>query len=231
MRKRLHWEIGAEHGQSVSKDLSQGLKCSGTIGTVSDERARPKEHRTERGRSCERRRPASPKRPLPPSFLFTPVAPSHPIRGSVSVLSVDPNRGSSLSGKGVDTEVPIPTEVLLSRIARGVAQTSGQLMNVQVGPVLMTSRLTAAQAEEIFLLSHEIQTLHGSWPWSSSNCPIQRQISAWGPRPPAMNILFRSVLSQAGAARPHSARVKKPGCTSILYSFITLLITNNSWYG
>ena len=30
-RKRLHWEIGTEHGQSVSRDLSHGLKCSGTV--------------------------------------------------------------------------------------------------------------------------------------------------------------------------------------------------------
>ena len=40
-------------------------------------------------------------------------------------------------------------------------QSSGQLMNVQVGSVLITSGLTAAQAEEIFLLSRKVQTLHG----------------------------------------------------------------------
>ena len=34
-------------------------------------------------------------------------------------------------------------------------------MNAQVGPVLTTSGLTAAQAEEIFLLSREVQTLRG----------------------------------------------------------------------
>ena len=42
-----------------------------------------------------------------------------------------------------------------------MAQSSGQLMNAQVGPILATSGLTAAQADEIFLLSHEVQTLHG----------------------------------------------------------------------
>ena len=42
-----------------------------------------------------------------------------------------------------------------------VAQGSGQLMNAQVGPVVATFRLNAAQAEEIFLLSCEIQTLRG----------------------------------------------------------------------
>ena len=41
-RKRLHREIGAERGQSVSKDLSHGLKHSGTIAAnVSTERSPP----------------------------------------------------------------------------------------------------------------------------------------------------------------------------------------------
>ena len=48
-RKQLHQDIGAECSQSVSKDLSQGLKCSGTVGAeVSAERPRPKERRTKR---------------------------------------------------------------------------------------------------------------------------------------------------------------------------------------
>ena len=34
-------------------------------------------------------------------------------------------------------------------------------MNAQVGPVIATSGLTEMQSEEIFLLSHEVQTLHG----------------------------------------------------------------------
>ena len=74
---------------------------------------------------------------------------------------MDPSRGSSPPGKGVGTEVSIPTEVPLSSIACQVAQSSGQLMNMQVGPIVVTSGLNAAQAEEIFLLSHEVQTLHG----------------------------------------------------------------------
>ena len=115
--KRLHREISAERGQSVSRDLSHGLKRSGTVDAdVSDEHPRSKERRTERGRSHECRRPVSPERLPPPSFLFTPVAPSCPIRGSVSVPSVDLNRGSSPLGKGVDTEVPVQTEVLPSHI-------------------------------------------------------------------------------------------------------------------
>ena len=78
--KWLHRDIGAERGQSVSKDLSCGLKRSGAIEAEdSAERPHPKDRRTERGRSSERRHPDSPDRPPPPSFLFPPAAPSHPI--------------------------------------------------------------------------------------------------------------------------------------------------------
>ena len=38
---------------------------------------------------------------------------------------------------------------------------TGQLIGAQVGLSILTSGLTAVQADEIFLLSHEIQTLHG----------------------------------------------------------------------
>ena len=127
-RKQLHWEIGAERSQSVSRDLSHGLKHSGTVeADVSAERPHPKERRSERRRSRECRRPDSPERPPPPSYLFTPVGPSRPIRGSVSIPSVDPSRGSSPPGKGVGIEVSVPTEVPLSSIVRQVAQSSGQL--------------------------------------------------------------------------------------------------------
>ena len=161
-RKRLHREIGAERGQSVSKDLSHGLKRSGTVeADVSAEHPHPKECRTERGRSRKRRHPDSPERPPPPSYLFTPVAPSHPIRGSVSVPSMDPSRGSSPPGKGVGTEVSVPIDAPPPRIARQVAQSIGQLIDAQVGPAVTTSGLTTAQAEEIFLLSREVQTLCG----------------------------------------------------------------------
>ena len=40
-------------------------------------------------------------------------------------------------------------------------QSSGELSNAQVGPVVLTSRLNAAQAEEISLLSREVQNLCG----------------------------------------------------------------------
>ena len=151
-RKRLHRDIGAECGQSVSKDLSHGLKRSGTIeAEVSAERPHPKECRTERGRSHECRRPDSPNCPPPPLFLFPPAVPSRPVRGSVSVPSVDPSRGSAPASQGLGTEVSVLTDAPPS--------STRQLIGAQVGSSVVTSGLTAAQAEEIFLLSREIQTL------------------------------------------------------------------------
>ena len=89
------------------------------------------------------------------------MAPSHPITGSVSIPSVDLNRGSSPLDKGADTGVPMPVGLVTPCSVRWAVQSSGQLMNMQVGSVLVTSGLTAAQAEEIFLLSREVQTLRG----------------------------------------------------------------------
>ena len=50
-------------------------------------------------------------------------------------------------------EVSVPT--------RAPSSGAGQLIGAQVGLSVLTSGLTATQAEEIFLLSHEIQTLRG----------------------------------------------------------------------
>ena len=153
-RKRLRRDIGAECGQSVSKDLSRGLKHSGAIEAEdSAERPRPKDRRTERGRSREHRRPDSPDRPPPPSFLFPPAAPSRPVRSSISIPSMDPSRGSAPASQSLGTEVSVPTDAPPSG--------AGQLIGAQVGLSVLTSGLTTAQAEEIFLLSREIQTLRG----------------------------------------------------------------------
>ena len=89
------------------------------------------------------------------------MAPRHPITGSVSIPSVDLNRGSSPLDKGADTGVPVPTGLVTPSIAHRAVQSSGQLVTAQVGSILVTSGLTAAQAEEIFLLSCEVQTLCG----------------------------------------------------------------------
>ena len=79
--KRLCRDIGAERGQSVSKDLSHVSSSIAEPSEAEDSAERPhsKDRKTEKGRSRERRRPESPDRPPPPSLLFPPAAPSHPI--------------------------------------------------------------------------------------------------------------------------------------------------------
>ena len=105
------------------------------------------------GRSHERRHPGSPDRPPPPSFLFPPAAPSCPVQGSVSIPSMDPSKGSAPASQGLGAEVSVPTDAPPS--------STGQLVGAQVGLSVVTSGLTAVEAEEIFLLSCEIQTLPG----------------------------------------------------------------------
>ena len=92
----------------------------------------------------------------------------------------------------------------------------------------MTPGLTAVQAE-IFLLSREIQTLRGKLALDFIQMSHTEANFRMGPRQPAMNIRFRSVLPGAGTAWPHSAWVR-PGCTSILYSSVMPSIINSSWY-
>ena len=87
--------------------------------------------------------------------------PSHPTTGSVSIPLMDPIRGPSSLDKGVCTGVAVPAGLVPSCSMRQVVQSSGPLLNLQIGSVLMTSRLMAAQAEELFLLSREVQTLRG----------------------------------------------------------------------
>ena len=147
-------DIDVEHGQSVSQDLSRGLKCSGA--TEAEDPAKcpcPKDCRTERGRSHKRRRPDSPNRPPPPSFLIPPAAPSRPVRSSATAASLDLRKGSAPASQGLGAEVSVPTDAPPSG--------AGQLVGAQVGLSVLTSGLTAAQADEIFQLSHDIQTLCG----------------------------------------------------------------------
>ena len=66
---------------------------------------------------------------------------------------MDPGKGSAPASQGLGTEVSILTDAPLSG--------AGQLVGAQVGLSVLTSGLTAVQADEIFQLSHDIQTLHG----------------------------------------------------------------------
>ena len=149
-------------GQSTSRDVSHGLKCGGTVDVgLSIECPHPKECRSERGRSRECKHFRMPERTLPHPFLLPPMAPNCPTMGSVSVPLVDPNRGPPSLDKGACTGVSVPVGLVPPCSMHQAVQSSGQLMNTQIGSVLVTSGLTAAQAEEIFLLTHEVQTLRG----------------------------------------------------------------------
>ena len=149
-RKRLRRDIDVERSQSVSRDLSRGLKRSGATDAEDPaERPHPKDRRTERGRSRERRRPDSPNRPPPPSFLIPPAAPSRPARSSGTAASLDPRKESAPASQGSGAEVSVPTDAPPSG--------SGQLVGLSV----LTSGLTAAHADEIFQLSRDIQILRG----------------------------------------------------------------------
>ena len=172
-RKQLHREIGTEHTHTMGRDSTHGcttrdrcsvaLKRGRSIDTgVSGERPRPKEQWAERGRSRKCRYKDSPECPPPPQFLFTPTAPSRPITGSLHAPSLDSNRGSLPLDRGVDAEVPVSSAGLITpSSACQLVQSSGQLANAQVDSIFVTSRLTAEQYEEIFLLSREVQTLLG----------------------------------------------------------------------
>ena len=146
-----------EHEHGIALKRSRSLDTG-----VPDEHPCPKEQWAERGRSHECRCTNSPEHPPPPPFLFTPMAPSHPITGSLCALSLDSNRGSLPLDRGGDTEVPLSSTGLVTlSSAHQPVQSSGLLANVQVDSIFVTSRLTAEQYEEIFLLSRDVQTLCG----------------------------------------------------------------------
>ena len=149
-RKRLRRDIDVERSQSVSRDLSHGLKRSrATDAEDPAKRPHPKDRRTERGRSCERRHPDSPDRPPPPSFLIPPAAPSRPVRSSGTAASLDPRKESAPASQGSGAEVSVPTDAPPS--------SAGQLVGLSV----LTSGLTAVHADEILQLSRDIQILRG----------------------------------------------------------------------
>ena len=66
---------------------------------------------------------------------------------------MDLHKESAPASQGSGAEVSAPTDAPPSG--------TGQLISVQVGLSVLTSGLTAAHADEIFQLSHDIQILHG----------------------------------------------------------------------
>ena len=62
----------------------------------------------------------------------------------------------------MDTEAPMSSAGIVTQSSTCQSVLSrGQPAIAQVSPVIVTSGFTEAQSEEIFLLSHEVQTLHG----------------------------------------------------------------------
>ena len=60
----------------------------------------------------------------------------------------------------MDTEtLASSTRMVTPSSAHQLVPSSGQPTNAQLDPVIATSGLTKVQTEEIFLLSHEVQTL------------------------------------------------------------------------
>ena len=139
--------------------MSDGLKHGGPVDVgLSIKCPHPKERRSERGRSHERKRFRMPEHTLRCPFLLPPSAPNRPTTGSINVPSVDLNRGPPSSDKGVCTGVYAPAGLVPPCSMRPVVQSSKQ-PNTQSGSTLVTAGLTAAQAEEIFHLTREVQTL------------------------------------------------------------------------
>ena len=66
---------------------------------------------------------------------------------------MDPGKGSAPASQGLGIEVSAPTDAPPSG--------TGQLVGAEVGLSVLTSGLTAVQTDEIFQLSHDIQTLRG----------------------------------------------------------------------
>ena len=192
------------------------LKHSISVGQgVSGERPHPKERRAEGGRSCEHRRPISPEHPRPPSLLFTPMAPSHPTTGS--------NKRHLPLERCGDTDAPVSSVGLVAPFSSlQPVHSSGYVGNIQVSSGLVTSGLTTAQSEEIFLLSCEVQTLRGKL--ALDFIGLSHQETSMGAWPPATKRVCKSgqMAPRTNAEQPLSTRVKSPSRKPILFSFITL---------
>ena len=108
---------------------------------------------------------------MPPLYRLT----SHSISG-FKQGSLPPDRG------GVDTEAPVSsTRMVTPSSTRQLVQSSRQLANVQVDSVLATSGLTEVQYEEIFLLSHKVQTAREVSPGFHSIVPPRSMIPYGSP--------------------------------------------------
>ena len=123
--------VAPKHGISVDRGFS-------------GERPHPKERWAERDRSHERRCPTMPECPQPPLSLLAPGAPSRPTTGSLRAPIQGPNKGHIPLGRSGDTDVPVSS-------VGPVASSRSLQLGYTSGQGLVTSGLTPAQSEEIFL--------------------------------------------------------------------------------
>ena len=206
-RKRLCWEIDVERSQSASRDPSRGLKRSGATDAEDPaECPHPKDHRTKEGGLAN---VGVQTRPIAPSTIFLDSSCSS--QSSCMKFrycrAIGSAQGIRSNESRLGAEVSAPTDAPPSG--------SGQLVGLSV----LTSVLTAAHADKIFQLSHDIQILRGQLALDFTKMSHRKRTFAWGPRQPA--------------TRPRSRNVAQVrlGCTSIPLSSIMPSITSNSWYG
>ena len=175
----------------------------------SGEHPHSKERRVERGMSHECRWVHTPEcicLPPPPFFHSTPMTPCHTSIDSLGIQSFTLSRGSLPVDRGsVDTEVfASSTGIVTPSSAHHLVSSSGQPANAQLDPVLSTSRLTKAQTEEIFLLTREVQILHGRLALDFIQLSHQE-------------VLFRMGVQAAGYEK---ATLGCPDCATAYYSLI-----------
>ena len=105
----------------------------------------------------------------------------------------------------MDTEIlASSTGMVAPSSAHQLVSSSGQPMNVQLDPVIATSGLTKVQAEEIFLLSHKVQTL----------C---RRLALDFIQLSHQEVLFRMGVQATGYEKATRGR---PDCATAYYSLI-----------
>ena len=135
----------------------------------------------------------------PPFFHSTPINSCHTSADSlVGLRSFDMSRGSLPPDCGsLDIEMfTPPTGVVTPSSVNQFVSSSRPPTAMQLDAALAMTGLSKEQAEEIFLLTHEAQTLgrrlvHAT----SSSCPTRKHCSIWGSKPLGMKKLPAGTLT------------------------------------
>ena len=159
-----------------------------------------------------------PECPQPPLFLLAPVAPSRPTTGSLRTPIPGSNKGPLPLGRSGDTDVPVSS-------VGPVASSRSLQPGYTSGQGLVTSGLTPAQCEEIFLLSREVQTLRRKLALDFIGLSHQEARFRMGALATSHEKGMREwpggSPDKRGGDTQH-ARVKSPSCKPILFCFVTL---------